>query len=111
MWLACFTQEEIAAKVEVARTTIDNWINDFAKSSGPEVLAKFSESAFKVPIYNIWKVQNKSNPVSHFGKECLLVTNQKTISGSSCILFYLLDFCRAYLFYIYVIFRTHCLCA
>lgn len=67
MWLACYTQEEIADKVGVTQQTIANWSDDFTKSSDSEVLVNFRESSFKIPLYNIWKVQNKSNQVSHFG--------------------------------------------
>ena len=44
-------------------------ISNFGKSFREQVFPNFtfSEENFKPPIYNIWKVQNKSNKVSHFG--------------------------------------------
>jgi transcriptional regulator with XRE-family HTH domain len=68
LWLACHTQEEIAERVGVTHQTVSNWITEyFAKSSDNEVFAKFQDSDFQRPIYNVWKIQDKSNKVGHFG--------------------------------------------
>ena len=68
-WLACHTQEEIAEAVDVAVQTASNWCEDFSKSSEIEELEKWTD--FDLPIYNIWKQQNKSNKADHFGNsEC-----------------------------------------
>jgi len=65
LWLACHTQEKIAEMVGVTQPTVLSFIKSFQE----QVLINFtfSEENFKPPIYNIWKVQNKSNKVSHFG--------------------------------------------
>jgi predicted transcriptional regulator len=65
MWLACATQQEIADAVDVALQTASNWSDDFSKTSASEEMEKWH--GFEPPIYNVWKTQNKSNAVSHFG--------------------------------------------
>jgi transcriptional regulator with XRE-family HTH domain len=65
MWLACATQEEIAEAVEVAVQTASNWCEGFSKNSTTEELEKWH--GFEIPIYNVWKQQNKTNKVDHFG--------------------------------------------
>lgn len=65
MWLACHTQEEIAAATEVAAGTVANFESEFLKNSTAEELRNWND--FEIPIYNVWKQQTKSNGVSHFG--------------------------------------------
>lgn len=65
MWLACHTQEEIAVAVEVAQNTVTGWEKEFIKMS--EVDNLINSPDFDPPIYNVWKQQNKSNKVDHFG--------------------------------------------
>jgi DNA-binding XRE family transcriptional regulator len=65
MWRACHTQEEIAEAVDVAGGTIPAWEKEFLETSEGEELRNWH--GFEPPIYNIWKQQNKSNAVSHFG--------------------------------------------
>jgi hypothetical protein len=65
MWLACATQEEIAAAVETPRQTVTDWLTDFAESSANEESAKWH--GFEPPIYNVWKLQKTTNKVDHFG--------------------------------------------
>lgn len=69
MWLACYTQQEIADAVGIGQAEV-------AKSIPNGVLAelnKTDQSAaehandFTPPIYNIWKQQEKTNGSSHFG--------------------------------------------
>ena len=62
---SCATQEEIAEAVDVTHQTVANWETDFAKNSDDEDFANSRD--FDPPIYNVWKQQNKSNSVSHFG--------------------------------------------
>ena len=68
MWLACYTQEEIANAVGLNPT------DKAVRISGNlEDLPNYQKSAaehaidFMPPIYNVWKQQEKSNGVSHFG--------------------------------------------
>jgi hypothetical protein len=67
--MQCYTQEEIATQVGVTHQTIDNWIDDFAKTLDSKVFAKydFHDDSFEPPIYNVWKQQTKSAGVNHFG--------------------------------------------
>jgi hypothetical protein len=41
------------------------WQDDFRKNSDDEDFLKSRD--FTPPIYNVWKQQNKSNKVNHFG--------------------------------------------
>lgn len=66
LWLSCHTQEEIAEAVEVSSIqTISNWCDDFSKKLTDDNLEKWPD--FAPPIYNVWKQQDKSNKVDHFG--------------------------------------------
>lgn len=65
MWLACATQEEIAAAVEMTQQTVANWEDNFTKTSATEDFVNSRD--FDPPIYNVWKLQNKTNQVDHFG--------------------------------------------
>ena len=67
MWLSCHTQEVIAEKVGVSEGTVNSWVANFLKSSENEVLRKFLDPEFQHPFFNVWKVQDKSNKVNHFG--------------------------------------------
>lgn len=70
LWMACYSQEEIATAVGIPRKTVDDTLGGFGKVAD---LAKTDQAAaehaidFDVPIYNIWKQQTKSEGSSHFG--------------------------------------------
>lgn len=70
MWLACYTQQEIAEAIGIPRKTVDD---TFGESGEIAKLAKTDQSAaehatdFTPPIYNIWKQQEKTKGSSHFG--------------------------------------------
>ncbi len=67
MWMACSTQEEIAAEVNCDQKTVANVVSgetadlpNFLKSKpAAEHLTDFG-----IPLYNIWKFKEKSNDVS-----------------------------------------------
>lgn len=65
LWLACHTQEEIAESVGVDRTTTSKWEDEFVKICEEHNITNSPD--FEVPLYNVWKQQNKSNAVNHFG--------------------------------------------
>lgn len=65
MWMACATQEEIAEAVEIAGGTVAAWESEFLKNSDSEESRNWT--SFDPPIYNVWKLQNKTNKVDHFG--------------------------------------------
>jgi len=70
MWLACYTQEEIAEAVGIERSTVTKMAEEFVKIGN---LAENHKAAanhlvdFEPPIYNIWKQQEKTPGSSHYG--------------------------------------------
>ena len=67
MWLACYTEQEIAKAVGIAERTVPNSVES-AKDATWQKLRIFSEyhdPTWKPPLYDVWKVQNKSNETSH----------------------------------------------
>jgi len=68
LWLACNTQRDIAEMLSIDHKTVGNWIEDLGKSLESKLFPKFNfQDDFQIPIYNVWKLQNKTNGVSHFG--------------------------------------------
>lgn len=71
MWLACYTQEEIADAVGVARQTITDQVKvlpDLESFPNPaKLMARFEDADFTSPLYNVWTFAKKTNAVSHFG--------------------------------------------
>jgi hypothetical protein len=69
LWLACWTQQEIADEVGTTQAEIAKSI----PNGNPAELNKSDRSSaehatgFETPIYNIWKQQTKSEGASHFG--------------------------------------------
>jgi hypothetical protein len=69
MWLACYTQDEIASAVglsqpQVAEVTRNIGNGNLAESDKP---AAAHLTDFDPPIYNVWKQQSKTEGSSHFG--------------------------------------------
>jgi hypothetical protein len=71
MWLACYTQEEIAEAEDVAVQTVSNRIGDFSNFGQMSKIGKPAAANhltdFDPPIYNIWKQQTKTEGSKHFG--------------------------------------------
>jgi len=81
MWLACYTEREIAAELDRPLMTVHGWLEGLYEngqlSESVQTLANFAETfeddsgetqrGFEVPIYNVWKKQNKTPGVKHFG--------------------------------------------
>ena len=71
MWMACYSQEEIADECGVSRESVKIEIETIGKNGTDSKITKslvFSKDAeFKPPIYNIWTFSKKTNEVSHFG--------------------------------------------
>jgi len=58
LWLACQTQEEIAAAVEVSREAVSDWTEDFGKKLAADNLPNPHD--FDPPLYNIARNRNPS---------------------------------------------------
>lgn len=70
MWLACYTEEEIAEAVKVDQSTVSRQCEELCKSDIWQkciVFSEYSDPDWQPPLYDVWKVQNKSNRTSHFG--------------------------------------------
>ncbi|MEE9610393.1 MAG: DNA methyltransferase [Desulfatiglandales bacterium] len=77
MWLACHTQQEIAEVVGLSREAIDKILN--GREDEPGLVQKFQENQSTklnfldwtedkdIPLYNIWKQQNKSSKIKYPG--------------------------------------------
>jgi len=71
MWLACHTQQEIADAVGmpnggVLKESLVRFGN-IAESDKTQQNAANHETDFELPLYNIWKQQEKTSGSSHFG--------------------------------------------
>lgn len=72
LWLSCYTQEEIGEAVGVSKMEVSREIeallcNDMANlPKSYKVRADFADD-FAVPLYDLWKQQEKSPGVQHFG--------------------------------------------
>ena len=58
LWLACFTQEEIAAEVGCDRHNVDNLLRKSADVPKTQNPAALHQADFDVPLYNVWKQQD-----------------------------------------------------
>lgn len=72
LWESCYTEQEIADREGMSQKAV-NLITDgfssFADLSKTTITAENFEDRIgrPPPIYNVWKVQNKSNKTNHFG--------------------------------------------
>jgi hypothetical protein len=68
-WLACRAQQEIAEAEGVSVGTINSTLDSFSFAHLPdsEKAAANHATDFQVPIYNVWKQQDKTPGGSHFG--------------------------------------------
>ena len=67
MWMACYTQEEIAEVVGLEQRSVGQILEKIADL--PESLKSTANhlTDFEPPIYNIWKQQEKSEGSNHYG--------------------------------------------
>ena len=70
MWLACYTQEEVAEAVGLS----DEWVRQNVQESQlydtwPKlgIFSAYQDPGWVPPLYDVWKVQNKSNKTAHAG--------------------------------------------
>jgi ParB-like chromosome segregation protein Spo0J len=70
LWMACYTQEEIAQREDLTQQSVDLILQETATL--PKLVKSNQAAAehatdFKPPIYNIWKQQERSEQIDHFG--------------------------------------------
>lgn len=68
MWLACYTEQEIADAVGMPVGTIKGtqWL-DLAIWQKRTIFSTYADPDWSPPLYDVWKVQTKTNTTSHFG--------------------------------------------
>lgn len=71
MWLACYTEDEIAEAVGIDQKTVNREIETFSQNGSASELTKSrdfgSDADWNPPLYNVWTFAAKTNKVSHFG--------------------------------------------
>lgn len=69
LWLACTENKDIAESVGLSQPQLSEIVSKFGNGSIAKTELASAEHAtdFNPPIYNIWKQQEKSNNVGHFG--------------------------------------------
>lgn len=70
LWLAGWTQQEIADAVGLTKQAVDlvcQEVADLPKLDKHQQSAADHATDFEIPIYNVWKQQTKSEGSSHFG--------------------------------------------
>jgi len=67
MWLACYTQQEIADAVGCPQRTVADALADSADLPKSLKPAADHATGFTPPIYNVWKFKEKSPGSKHFG--------------------------------------------
>jgi hypothetical protein len=70
LWMACYTQEEIAEREGLSRDSITDIVGEFSDLKKlPKFDVALAEHAVDLepPLYNIWKQQIKTEGPSHFG--------------------------------------------
>jgi hypothetical protein len=71
MWLACYTQEEIAEEEGIDKASANRQIESLLQkgemAKTQQTLATFQDEEFTVPLYNVWRFSGISNKVAHFG--------------------------------------------
>ena len=60
--------------MDVDQATVTRWTTDFMQICEEHNCINFPD--FEIPIYNVWKQQNKSNAVNHFGNSVTKVENK-----------------------------------
>jgi hypothetical protein len=68
MWLACWTGAEIAESAGCDEKTVTNVVSGISENL-PDFQKVASSYAidFDLPLYNVWKLQEKTAGASHFG--------------------------------------------
>lgn len=67
LWMACNTQEEIAAREKVDQHTVRDILGKEFLNTESLKPAASHQTDFDPPIYNVWKIQTKTEGSKHFG--------------------------------------------
>lgn len=67
LWLACWTQQEIADEVGITNQQVSQITAELPKLGKQEKASAEHATDFDPPIYNIWKQQQKTAGSGHFG--------------------------------------------
>lgn len=72
MWLACFSDAEIAERVDVDAKTIGRWTKESgildSCPNSQKVAAQYQEADWQTPLYNVWRWnKDDDTAVDHFG--------------------------------------------
>lgn len=67
LWLASYSQEEIADAVGISRSQVSEIVSGSAKLPKPAEAAANHLVDFEVPLYNVWKFMEKPGGSSRFG--------------------------------------------
>jgi hypothetical protein len=73
MWLACYTQEEIAQAVGLSESEIKKTTLSFQNAKLPNgtILEANHSDLTPLPIYNVWKQKEYRSDKKHFGNTCI----------------------------------------
>jgi hypothetical protein len=68
LWMACATQEEIAADTSLPQQTVTGLLPKLEElPNSVKVMAAYAEADWQPPVVNVWTYAKKSNEVGHFG--------------------------------------------
>ncbi|MEW6417620.1 MAG: hypothetical protein AB1480_05810 [Nitrospirota bacterium] len=69
LWMACYTQEEIAGIIGCHQTVVGDVLREMADL--PESLKPAAShlTDFDIPLYNVWKFKEKTPGAKHFGNK------------------------------------------
>ena len=69
LWLACYTQQEIAEQTGIPQRTVAHMVEDFTQIGNLSKMGKNAAEfgSYDPPLYNVWKRKVKSEGVDHPG--------------------------------------------
>ena len=68
MWLACYTEEEIAEAVGVDQSTINRQVTELCKSDIWQksiVFSQYREPGWQPPIHDVWRAIEVTDAAGH----------------------------------------------
>ena len=90
MYLACFTEDEIADKVGMPKMTISDRIKLLCTKTYPSTnsykLSRYDDDTFQIPLYTVWAFGKDTN--GNVGKEAIYTKNTETVNTHNSITLY-----------------------